>query len=206
VLGPTQITLKNYVFTEPIDFAFLDGPHGYPFVELEYYFVYPHLRSGGLLILDDIHIPTIFRMFEFLKEDKMFALNSVVENTAVFLRTDTETLNPLHDGWWLQEFNKKRFPVVYQSGELSAGPEERASSCNWLSQELQARVTQISQLQADLRKLQGELSERINDGDRLRQQIDSLHGSICWRLTWPIRWLHKQANRARSALSKMRFP
>jgi Methyltransferase domain len=30
VVGPTQITLKNYVFTEPIDLAFLDGPHGYP--------------------------------------------------------------------------------------------------------------------------------------------------------------------------------
>jgi len=114
VLGPTQITLKNYVFTEPIDLAFLDGPHGYPFAELEYYFIYPHLRAGALLVLDDIHIPTIFRMFEFLKEDKMFALNAVVANTAMFLRTDEATFHPLQDQWWLQEFNKKRFPVRWR--------------------------------------------------------------------------------------------
>jgi hypothetical protein len=111
VVGPTLITLKNYVFTEPIDLAFLDGPHGYPFV---YYFIYPHLRAGALLVLDDIHIRTIFRMFEFLKEDKMFALNAVVRNTAMFLRTDEATFHPLHDGWWLQEFNKKRFPVRWR--------------------------------------------------------------------------------------------
>ena len=114
VLGPTQTTLKNYVFTEPIDFAFLDGPHAYPFLELEYYFIYPHLRAGALLVLDDIHIPTIFRTFEFLKEDKMFALNAVVHNTAMFLRTDEATFHPLGDGWLLQEFNKKRFPVRWR--------------------------------------------------------------------------------------------
>jgi hypothetical protein len=113
VLGPTQITLKNHVFTKQLDFAFLDGPHAYPFVELEYYFVYPHLRSGALFVLDDIHIPTIFRLFEFLKEDRMFTLDSIIEHTAIFVRTDEQIFSPLGDGWWLQEFNKKRFPVIH---------------------------------------------------------------------------------------------
>lgn len=36
----------------------------------------------------------------------------------------------------------------------------------------------------------------------LLAQIESIHGSICWRLTWPIRWLHRQATRLRGALSK----
>jgi hypothetical protein len=58
-----------------------------------------------------------------------------------------------------------------------------------LSQELQVRQTQISQLQVDMRKLQGELFDRINEGNRLRQQIYSLQASICWRLTWPMHWL-----------------
>jgi hypothetical protein len=53
-------------------------------------------------------------MFEFLKEDKMFALNAVVANTAIFLRTDEATFHPLQDQWWLQEFNKKRFPVRWR--------------------------------------------------------------------------------------------
>lgn len=36
----------------------------------------------------------------------------------------------------------------------------------------------------------------------LLAQIESIHGSICWRLTWPIRWLHRQAKRLKGALSK----
>jgi predicted O-methyltransferase YrrM len=52
-----------------------------------------------------------------------------------------------------------------------------------LIQQLQERDAQISQLQA-------ELSERLG-------QIDSIHASICWRLTWPIRWLHKLLRRCR---------
>jgi len=51
-------------------------------------------------------------------------------------------------------------------------------------------------------ELQTRISERINEADQLRQQIESIHGSICWRLTWPIRWLHRQATRLKGALSK----
>ena len=115
VIGPTQSTLKNYVFTEPIDFAFLDGPHAYPFLELEYYFIYPHLRTNALLVLDDIHIPTVFRTFEFLKVDKMFSLKEVVGNTAMFSRTDEPVFPPLEDNWFLQEFNKKKAPVRWRT-------------------------------------------------------------------------------------------
>ena len=50
-------------------------------------------------------------------------------------------------------------------------------------------------LQADLARFQAELSARANDGEQLRRQIDSIHGSICWRITSPIRWLHQQAGR-----------
>jgi hypothetical protein len=87
---------------------------------------------------------------------------------------------------------------------LTAEVEERARDCERLNQELEERATQISQLRADSNKLQAELSERTSDSERLRRQIDSVHRSICWRLTLPIRWLHKQANRSKSALSKVR--
>jgi FkbM family methyltransferase len=36
----------------------------------------------------------------------------------------------------------------------------------------------------------------------LLARIKSIHGSICWRLTWPIRWLHGHATRLGRALSK----
>jgi hypothetical protein len=57
--------------------------------------------------------------------------------------------------------------------------------------EFQESTAQISQLQLEVTRLQAELSERTNDGERLRQKIDSIHASICWRLTWPIRWVQR---------------
>jgi Methyltransferase domain len=107
VLGPTQHTLPVFLFSHPIDFALIDGPHGYPFPELEYYYFYPHIKSGGWLIIDDCHIPTVARLVDFLKADKMWRFITTVQTTAFFKRTDAELFSPVADGWWLQGFNKK---------------------------------------------------------------------------------------------------
>src|SRR5438445_8150931 len=72
VTGPTQQTLPRHTFADPLQLVLLDGPHGYPFPELEYYFFYPHLDENALLVVDDIHIPTIFHLFSFLREEAMF--------------------------------------------------------------------------------------------------------------------------------------
>jgi hypothetical protein len=111
VLGPSQRTLPRHEFKNKLQLALIDGPHGYPFPELEYYYLYPQLSEGGLLILDDIHIPTIFNLFTFMREDRMFELVEVVETTAFFKRTREPLFDPFGDGWWLQEYNCKRFPV-----------------------------------------------------------------------------------------------
>ena len=47
IAGPTQRTLPSFSFDCPIDLALLDGPHGYPFPELELSMC--TLISGGLL-------------------------------------------------------------------------------------------------------------------------------------------------------------
>jgi hypothetical protein len=110
--GPTQRTLPQYQFEHALQVACIDGPHGFPFPALEYYYIYPHLEENSLLILDDIHIPTIRHIFDFLKEDEMFRLIEVVDTTAFFKRTSAPTFDPFLDGWWLQLYNKKRFPVA----------------------------------------------------------------------------------------------
>lgn len=107
--GPTQLTLPKYVFTEPLDFALIDGPHAYPFPDMEYFYIYPHLRSGALLVVDDIHIPNITNMFNFLKEEEMFEMLEVVESTAFFRRTGKLTFPTTLDSWWLQGYNRKHF-------------------------------------------------------------------------------------------------
>lgn len=116
VEGPTQRTLPSYTFDDPLQVALIDGPHGYPFPELEYLCLYPHLTEGALLILDDIHIPTIRRLFEFLSEEEMFRLIEVVDHAAFFRRTAAPVFDPEGDGWWLQQYNRSRFQPPQQSG------------------------------------------------------------------------------------------
>jgi predicted O-methyltransferase YrrM len=108
VFGPTQSTLPRYAGHVPYDLVLIDGPHGFPFPELEYYFFYPHLKTDGLLVVDDIHIPTIGRLADFLCEDRMFEKLDFIGATAVFRRTDAPLFDPLGDGWWAQNYNRRR--------------------------------------------------------------------------------------------------
>lgn len=108
VFGPTQKTLPAYADHVPYDLVLIDGPHGFPFPELEYYYFYPHLKTGGLLVIDDIHIPTVGRLADFLAEDRMFEKVEYIGPTAVFRRTGAPIFDPFGDGWWLQDFNRRR--------------------------------------------------------------------------------------------------
>jgi hypothetical protein len=110
--GPTQKTLPRYVFNQKFDIALIDGPHAYPFPDLEYYYFYPNLIEGGLLLLDDIQIPSIRRMFEIIKGDHMFELLEVLNNMAFFRRTDSPLIDPYLDGWWLQGYNRLHYEKI----------------------------------------------------------------------------------------------
>ena len=59
VEGPTQLTLPRHSFADKLQLVLIDGPHAYPFPDLEYYYLNPHLDPGGILIVDDIQIPTV---------------------------------------------------------------------------------------------------------------------------------------------------
>ncbi len=117
VFGPTQISLAQYQHPHLYDIVLLDGPHGWPFPELEYFHFYPHIRKGGILIVDDVNIPTIGRMADFIAEDAMWELIKLVDTTALFRRTDAPTFDPTGDGWWAQRFNQRR---VYEGDPVHA--------------------------------------------------------------------------------------
>ncbi|MEQ9815079.1 MAG: class I SAM-dependent methyltransferase [Azospirillaceae bacterium] len=108
VYGPTQQTLPNYRFSDKYQLVLIDGPHGFPFPEIEYYYFYPHIEEGGFLIIDDVHIPTIGRFADVVKEDSMFSVVELVETTLLLRRTGAPTFDPLGDGWWEQNYNRRR--------------------------------------------------------------------------------------------------
>lgn len=109
VVNSTQISLPTHEFKKELDFVIIDGPHAYPFPDLEYFYFYPQVRRGGVLVLDDIHIPTIGHMYDFMRDDEMWEHLGDVETTAFFRRTAAPTLDPHGDGWPQQRYNRRYF-------------------------------------------------------------------------------------------------
>ena len=105
--GPTQVTLPKYHFSHSLDLVLIDGPHAFPYPHLEYYYLYPQLRPGALLILDDIHIRSVHDLFEFIRADRMFQYVCRIGRTAFFKRTDAPVFDRFGDGWWDQPYNKQ---------------------------------------------------------------------------------------------------
>jgi hypothetical protein len=113
--GPTQLTLPKHTFDKPILFALIDGPHGYPFPDMEYYYIYPHLIENSLLLIDDIRIPSIRNMFDVINADPGFELLDIADdNLAAFRRTDKPLIDKLSDGWYKQGFNRPYFDLYLQ--------------------------------------------------------------------------------------------
>lgn len=120
VFGPTQRTIFSDPLEQDVDMILIDGPHGYPFPELEYFAFYKRLRPGGILIVDDVHIPTITNFYKFLMQDDGFRPHGLALTTAFFQRTDTPPFNMEGDDWWLQRYNTQSFPAM-GSGEIEPG-------------------------------------------------------------------------------------
>ncbi|MHC1767827.1 MAG: class I SAM-dependent methyltransferase [Verrucomicrobiia bacterium] len=115
VEGPSQTTLPQHRFEHPVQIALIDGPHAYPFPDLEYYYFYPLIDKGGLLLVDDVDIPSIRRMFEIIRADDMFELQEMVDvggKMAIFKRTEMPLLDPTGDDWWLQGFNRRHYAGI----------------------------------------------------------------------------------------------
>ncbi len=124
IAGPTQRTLPCHKFRDKLQIVLIDGPHGYPFPDLEFYFLYPWIEHGGLLALDDIKIPTIRRMYEIIKADDMFDLVEIVDdNMALFRRTTAPLLDPFADNWWLQGYNRPYYEEIIGGRPVAAARE-----------------------------------------------------------------------------------
>lgn len=112
VIGPSLKNLPHYEFDQQLDLVLLDGAHFFPVPYVEYYYLYPLIRKGGALIIDDIKIPSQYLLFDILRNDQLFQLDEVVaKNTAFFRRTNEDAYNQFQECWPKQNFNKIHHPV-----------------------------------------------------------------------------------------------
>jgi hypothetical protein len=104
VEGETRRTLPLHSFESPLDLALLDGPHAYPLPQLEFAYLFPQVRVGGWVALDDIQIPSVYELFRFLRLESSMVLEEVAVRTAIFRKIRECGLGP--DGWQHQGMNR----------------------------------------------------------------------------------------------------
>lgn len=182
VIGPSQVTVPRHSFTRSLDLVLIDGPHGFPFAHLEYYFFYQQIRKGGFLIVDDIHIPTIRQLYDVLRDDRMWVHVEDVLTTAFFQRSEAPLFDPFGDGWERQQFNQRHFADsasmdLYSPGWRDAMPPPPGALLGSAAGDVLASPP------TPIPAGDGANEELV----RLRAENAALKSSTSWRITAPMR-------------------
>ena len=78
----------------PLDLVLLDGAHGFPYPILDWWYVAPHLKHGGFLLLDDAYMDAVARLFEFLRSRPAWHVEGAVGYRTVIVRKLADELPP----------------------------------------------------------------------------------------------------------------
>lgn len=70
----SETALPKLSPSDKLDFAYIDGCHGYPFPALDWYFIDKHLKAGGIMAFDNTEIPTVKYHCDFLDANRSYTL------------------------------------------------------------------------------------------------------------------------------------
>lgn len=71
--------------TGDLDFALIDGGHGFPIPAIDWAYIAPRIKPGGMLVIDDVDLWTGRMILDFMKADPAFRLEGVLRGrTAAF--------------------------------------------------------------------------------------------------------------------------
>lgn len=91
-LGYSQDILPR-LEAAPLDFALIDGGHGFPIPAVDFCYIAPRLKPGALLVIDDVDLWTGAMIVDFLKCEPAFELMEIQRGrTAVFRSLSAFTL------------------------------------------------------------------------------------------------------------------
>ncbi|MEO6469611.1 MAG: class I SAM-dependent methyltransferase [Acidimicrobiia bacterium] len=86
-----------------LDLVMIDGCHGFPFPQLDWYYSASHLVEGGVLVVDDTHLPAPYELRRYLESDPRWERIRVGTQWVAFRRRGSGSLD---EEWMSQQFHQ----------------------------------------------------------------------------------------------------
>jgi predicted O-methyltransferase YrrM len=105
VIAPSDAALpKNEVIPDELDFVFIDGAHAFPLPFVDFHYTEQRLKIGGIMGVDDVFMPSVRILYDFLQAEDDWELVRQIEDTAFFRRLARNESTA--DRWATQKMNK----------------------------------------------------------------------------------------------------
>jgi hypothetical protein len=92
-IGPSHEVLPK-LEPRPLDLVLIDGAHGFPYPLLDWWYVAPHVRVGGLVLLDDAYMPPVRVVVDALREQPAWEVAAAIGQRTVAVRKVSDELPP----------------------------------------------------------------------------------------------------------------
>jgi Methyltransferase domain len=92
-LGPSHEVLPA-LEPRPLDLVLIDGAHGFPYPVLDWWFVAPHVRIGGRVLIDDAYMPPVRVLVDGLRRAPGWEVAGAVGYRTVIVRKTADELPP----------------------------------------------------------------------------------------------------------------
>ena len=109
-IGSSADVLRDWE-PRPLDLVLVDGAHAFPYPTLDWWYLAPHLKVGGLMLLDDAYMPPVAAVVDHLRNSKAWRLEAPASfRTAVARKLADE----VPDGEWKGERLAGRMSFRYR--------------------------------------------------------------------------------------------
>ena len=96
-IGPSQEVLPTWQ-QRALDVVLIDGAHGFPYPVLDWWFIAPQVRVGGLVLLDDAYLPAVGSIVDFVRGSPAWEIETAVSFRTALVRKVRDEPPPFDAG------------------------------------------------------------------------------------------------------------
>ena len=111
-----------------LDLVLVDGAHGFPYPILDWWYLAPHVKVGGRVLLDDAYLPAVAAIVDYVRESPSWKLEEAVSFRTACVRKLAEDSPPFLAGADAATGARMRFGYLPPRRRVVASARQRVFS------------------------------------------------------------------------------